>query len=126
MFSLPLLFQPSGTSSSRRSPSQVKTMALDVVKLYISLLSEFFVLSDMAVMASSSSSTTPPLFPTHSNSITTSHYFMKIVGEIQETITEIDTLEISSEASGGVRSLLESTRWKFIDVLTHAWQRGEL
>jgi exocyst complex component 2 len=99
-------------------------MALDVVKLYITLLSEFFVLSDMAVMTSSSSSATPPLFPTHSNSLTTAHYFMKIIGEIQETIGEIDTMDISSEAAGGVRNLLESTRWKFIDVLTHGWQRG--
>lgn len=98
-------------------------MALDIVKLYISLLSEFFVLSDMAVMTSSTS-TTPPLFPTHSNSLTMSHYFMKIIGEVQETIGEIDTMDISSEAAGGVRNLLESARWKFVDSLTHAWQRG--
>jgi exocyst complex component 2 len=98
-------------------------MALDVVKLYISLLSEFFVLSDMAVM-STATSTTPPLFPAHSNSLTTAHYFMKMVGEIQETISEIDTMDISSEAAGGVRNLLESARWKFVDLLTLAWQRG--
>jgi exocyst complex component 2 len=99
-------------------------MALDIVKLYIGLLSEFFVLSDMAVMTSSAS-TTPPLFPNHSNSLTTAHYFMKTIGEIQETISEIDTMDISSEAAGGVRNLLESARWKFVDILTHAWQRGE-
>ena len=30
-------------SSSRRSPTQCRTMALDIIKLYISLLSEFFI-----------------------------------------------------------------------------------
>jgi exocyst complex component 2 len=100
-------------------------MALDIVKLYIALLSEFFVLSDMAAMASSSASTAPAVFPTHSNSLTTAHYLMKILGEIQDTMGEIDTMDISSEAAGGMRSLLESARWKFVDVLVQGWQRGE-
>jgi exocyst complex component 2 len=118
------LYQSSAGTTSRRSPSQVKGMALDIVKLYIALLSEFFVLSDMAASMSSATLVPPPLFPTHSNSLTTAHYLMKILGEIQDAMGEVDAMDISSEAAGGMRSLIESTRWKFVDVLIHAWQRG--
>lgn len=101
-------------------------MALDVVKLYISLLSEFFLFSDMAVMTppASSSNTTPPLLPKNSNAITTAHHLMKILGEIQESVTEINGMEISNDASSSLKSLLESARWKFEDILIHAWLRG--
>ena len=102
-------------------------MALDVVKLYISLLSEFFLFSDKAVVMTppgSSSNTTPPLLPKDSNSITTAHHLMKILGEIQESVTEINGMEISNDASSSLKSLLESARWKFEDILIHAWLRG--
>ncbi|CAL1708863.1 unnamed protein product [Somion occarium] len=114
-----------GAPSSRRSPSQCRTMALDIVKLYISLLSEFFLFSDMAVMTppTSSSNTTPPLLPRDSNSLTTAHHLMKILGEIQESVSEINGMEISNDASSSLKSLLESARWKFEDILIHAWLR---
>lgn len=101
-------------------------MALEIVKLYISLLSEFFVLSDMAVMRSAESVTTPPLLPSDSNVLTTAHYLMRLLSEIVETTGELTNMDISGEAAAGLRSLLESTRWKFEDVLVHAWARGQL
>ncbi|KII91212.1 hypothetical protein PLICRDRAFT_173102 [Plicaturopsis crispa FD-325 SS-3] len=117
--------KPTGTGGTRRSPTQCRTMALDVVKLYIALLSEFFTLSDMAVMASPSGShnTTPPLLPAHSNAMTTSHYLMKILGEVQDSVNEVNGMEISNEAASGLKGLLESARWRFEDILTRAWLR---
>lgn len=104
-------------------------MALDVVKLYITLLSEFFKLSDVSLMASPSvynrDNSTPALLPAHSNSFTTAHFLMKILGEVQDSVNEVNGMEISGEAASGLKSLLESTRWRFEDVLTHAWNRGE-
>jgi exocyst complex component 2 len=100
-------------------------MALDVIKLYVSLLSEFFVFSDMAVM-------TPPtegnlqLLPDDSNSLTTAHYLMKILTEIQDNVNEINSMEISGDMSSSLKGLLESAKWGFEDVLTHAWVRGML
>ncbi|KAJ7237307.1 exocyst complex component sec5 [Mycena haematopus] len=109
-------------STSRRSPSQCKTMALDIIKLYISLVSQFFRLSDMAVMTSPGGSTSPEL-PTNSNSLCTAHYLMKILGEIQETVNELNAMEISSETASGLKSLLESAKWRFEDLLISAWLR---
>ncbi|KAI0702034.1 exocyst complex component Sec5-domain-containing protein [Cerioporus squamosus] len=109
-------------TSSRRSPTQCRTMALDIIKLYVALLSEFFMFSDMAVM-SPGRNTAPPLFPKSSNSLTTAHHLMKILGEIQDSVNDITGIEISGEATSSLKALLESARWKFADLLVNAWLR---
>lgn len=101
-------------------------MALDIVKLYMSLLSEFFMFSDMAVMMSpnASSSGAPALLPRDSNSLTTLYHLTRILGEIQDGVNEINGMEISSEATSSLKGLLESARWKFEDILIQSWLRG--
>lgn len=100
-------------------------MALDIIKLYITLLSEFFLFSDMAVM-SPGRNTTPPLFPKSSNSLTTAHHLMKLLGEIQDSANDVAGMDISSEATSSLKSLLESAKWKFADILVNDWLRGQL
>lgn len=101
-------------------------MAQDVVKLYISLISEFFTLSDMAVMASPSARDPGPShLPTNCHSLSTAHYLMKILGELQETVNDLNALEISLEVASSLKSLLESVKWRFVDILVNAWMRGE-
>lgn len=101
-------------------------MALDVVNLYITLLSEYFKLSDITVMAaqSSNNNASSAFLPNNSTSFTTAHFLMKILGEIQDSVNEVNGMDISDEAASGLRNLLESTRWRFEDILTHAWLRG--
>ncbi|KAH8993621.1 exocyst complex component Sec5-domain-containing protein [Lactarius hatsudake] len=111
-------------TSSRRSPSQVRTMAHDVVRLYVSLLSEFFVFSDMAVTTPSmGEGSFAPLLPGDSNALTTAHYLMKIMAEIQDNVNEINSMEISGEMRSSLDDLLENAKWGFEDVLTHTWVR---
>ncbi|KAJ7275010.1 exocyst complex component sec5 [Mycena rebaudengoi] len=117
-------FKRPQSASSRRSPTQCRTMALDIVKLYISLISQFFKLSDMAaVMSPGGNNTNPPALPTNSNSLCTAHYLMKILGEVQETVNELNGMEISNEVSSGLKSLMESAKWRFEDILVTAWLR---
>jgi exocyst complex component 2 len=101
-------------------------MALDIIKLYITLLSEFFKLSDVTVMVSqgSNSSVSLPHVPSHSNSFATAHFLTKMLGEVQDSVNEVNGMEISGEAASGLKSLLESVRWRFEDILNHAWLRG--
>ncbi|KAH7869129.1 exocyst complex component Sec5-domain-containing protein [Lentinula edodes] len=117
----------SSSSTSRRSPSQCRTMALDIVKLYISFLSQFFNLSDMAVTSSpgipSSNDATSTLLPSNSNSLSTAHYLLKIFGEIQDCVNELNAMEISGDVSASLKGLLDSTKWRFEDVLIAAWLR---
>lgn len=106
-------------SSSRRSSSQCRQMALDIIKLYINFLSEFFILSD--VLSNSSTTNSPEHFPSHSNSLTTAHWLTKILNEVQDCVAEISALELGE--GGLVKGLVESTRWRFEDVLVRSWLR---
>ena len=99
-------------------------MAHEIIKLYVSLLSEFFVFSDMAVTTPLGDRSSTPFLPEDSNSLTTAHYLMKILTEIQDNVNEINSLEISGEMSSSLKGLLESAKWGFEDVLTHGWVRG--
>lgn len=101
-------------------------MAFDIVKLYISLLSEFFKFSDAAVQSPTGEpASSPPLLPSDSNSLTTVHHLVKILGEIQECVNEVNAMEISNDVSNSLKGLLESARWKFEDILINAWIRGK-
>ena len=113
---------PTSSSGSRRSASQCRTMALDVVKLYISLISEFFILSDMSA---SPKSKVPPLLPVSSHSMSTAYYLLKMLNDIQDTVNELNLMEISNETSASLKNLLESVKWRFEDVLVAAWLRGD-
>jgi exocyst complex component 2 len=102
-------------------------MATDIVKLYVSLLSEFFTLSDMAVITSpggGSAAVEPPFLPPGTNSLTTSFYLARILQEITECINDVGATEMSSEAGAGLKELLETSRWKFEDALGYTWLRG--
>lgn len=119
--------QPAPFNASRRSPSQCRMMILDIVKLYITLISEFFKLSDIAVMAAPDLGRqlqTQNLLPSNSNALTTAHYLIKIMGEVQETVNDISAMDISEDASSGLKSLVESARWRFTETLAIAWRRG--
>lgn len=106
-------------SSSRRSASQCRQMALDIIKLYINFLSEFFILSD--VLSNSPTPNSPEHLPSHSNSLTTAHWLTKILSEVQDCVTEIGALELGE--GGLVKGLVESMRWRFEDVLVRSWLR---
>jgi hypothetical protein len=47
-----------------------------------------------------------------------------MLGEVQDSVNEVNGMEISGEAASGLKSLLESVRWRFEDILNHAWLRG--
>ncbi|KAJ9115628.1 hypothetical protein QFC20_000954 [Naganishia adeliensis] len=87
-----------------------RKMALDIIKLYISLLGQFFTLSDISIAsarkpgqsASQSSNlgqstghseaAMPDFVPRNANSLITCHYASKILAEILDSAGEIDAL----------------------------------
>lgn len=100
-------------------------MALDVVKLYISLLSDFFTVSDVTVMMSSRTPMSPlPLLPVQTNVYITGHYLSKVLTEVQDLVTEVIGMDISNDAEKGLKSLLNGMQWRFVDTLISAWSRG--
>lgn len=118
------IWQP-GMQSCGRSPSQCRTMVLGIVQSYISFLSEFFSLSDMAATAAATNSGQLPKFlPVGSDSLTTSHHLIRLLGEITECINELLGLEVSSETISSLKELLETVTWKFEETLCATWLRG--
>jgi exocyst complex component 2 len=72
-----------------------------------------------------SSSNQIPLLPANSNSLIAAQYLIKVLGEIQDCVYEVNVMEISNDAFVGLKDMMESLRWRFIDILTHTWLRGE-
>ena len=101
-------------------------MALDIIRLYVTLLSEFFALSDKSVVSSSSTEPVPPPFvPAGANSPTVAYFLLKILNEIGECVNDIGGIELGMEANSTMKNLLESARWMFEDALAAAWCRGQ-
>ncbi len=124
------LAQNLGTGT-KRNPTQCRTMALDIVNEYISLVSRFFVLSKVAIMAPEAKNgipvdaSIPPLrLPENSHSLCTAYHIQHIFGEVQDCVNEIMALDISEEVRSGLTSLMDNLKWRFVDVLTDAWVRG--
>lgn len=57
--------------------------------------------------------------------MSTAYYLLKMLNDIQETVNELNSMEISNEASASLKNLLESVKWRFEDVLVAAWLRGK-
>lgn len=103
-------------------------MILKIVQQYMTLLSEFFTLSDMAASSArqNTSDMLPSFVPRGSDSLTTSHYLVKLLAEMTDCVNEVVAMEVSPEATTGLKTLLETARWKFEEALCKVWLRGWL
>ncbi len=100
-------------------------MALEIVKLYISLVAEFFHISEQGTRPSRKNTPPAAFVPIGSNSLSAGHYLTKILSEIAECVHDVGVIEISSEASFELSNLLSAARWRFEDVLCELWLRGK-
>lgn len=117
-----------------RKVEQCQNMAKGVIDLYASLLSEFFNL-----VPPSSHSSSPALLsqdmnkddnnddyyylfvPPHSDSVASCHFLTKILHEMSECVNDIDAINLSADASSALITLMENTRWKFVEIICEAW-----
>ena len=112
-------------------------MTLEIIRLYVSCISQFFTLSDVTIASSPNNPTAnvcPDFVPQHSNSITTCHFTSRILADIVETSSELEGIggTIEGERAGNqmeVRNLLkgflESCRWRFEEAICATWSKGE-
>lgn len=102
-------------------------MAQEAIRLYIAQLSAFFKLSAPGVSptaTSASSGAPPPFVPRLSNSLTAGVWSNRIVAEIVEAGTELNLGEIGADVTKDWQGLLDSARWKFVDVICETWRLG--
>lgn len=102
-------------------------MAQKIVRIYVAQLSAFFKLSapTAAPATASSSSGSPPAFvPKASNSLTAGVWSNRILAEIVEAGTGLNLNEIGTEVAKEWHGLLDSARWKFVEVICETWRLG--
>ncbi|KZO98600.1 hypothetical protein CALVIDRAFT_562045 [Calocera viscosa TUFC12733] len=109
--------------TTRRSPAQIRTMSLELTRIYVSLISEHFTLSD--ALASPQPSTTFIFLPPVTNSLTSAHYLEKLLGELNDCVGDVMGLEMGGgiEAGEGLKGLVETARWRYVDVLCEGWHK---
>lgn len=66
----------------------------------------------------------PAFVPPSSNTLTVSHWLLKILSELTECTGDIGALELAGEASASLRELVASARWKFEESICASWVRG--
>ncbi|CAE6406035.1 unnamed protein product [Rhizoctonia solani] len=114
------------STGTRRSPTQCRTMALDIVRQYISLISEYFKLSDMAVstLSPTANGQVPSSFvPPSADSVSAAHWLQLILKEIVDCSREIGEMEIGGDAASMLKELIDGARWTFGDALCGLWLR---
>ncbi|KAK4055272.1 Exocyst complex component S5 [Microbotryomycetes sp. JL201] len=114
---------------NKRSPTQCRVMSQDIVTLYVTLVSTFFTLSSSTKASpdpNADPNATPPLppfVPPTANAATNCHWLLKVLSELNESVSELVTLELAGEANQSLKELVSSTRWRFEEAICSAWVR---
>ncbi|KIR53565.1 exocyst protein [Cryptococcus gattii Ru294] len=114
-------------AASNRPANTCRIMALEILKLYSSLLSQFFKLSDPAVAESTShkdgSHQLPSFVPAGTTVITACYFAEKLVEYVSDCAGELAVHEIVNDSGNSMKGLIESMKWKMEEVIGAAWAR---
>ncbi|ADV19942.1 Exocyst protein, putative [Cryptococcus gattii WM276] len=114
-------------AASNRPANTCRIMALEILKLYSSLLSQFFKLSDPAVAESTAhkdgSHQLPSFVPAGTTVITACYFAEKLVEYVSDCAGELAVHEIVNDSGNSMKGLIESMKWKMEEVIGAAWAR---
>ncbi|CAG8604734.1 2351_t:CDS:10 [Ambispora gerdemannii] len=112
-----------------RKVEQCQNMAKGVIDLYASLLFEFFTLTSPHEDTSSNTpgvpapnNDSPSFIPPHSDSVTTCYFLTRIVMEMSDCVNDINSINMSSEASRALSTLMDKSRWGFVEIICNVWK----
>ncbi|KAK8850389.1 hypothetical protein IAR55_004307 [Kwoniella newhampshirensis] len=113
---------------SRRPVNTCRSMAFEILRLYNTSLSQFFTLSDVAIAEAAirkegEDLPMPPFVPAGTSVITASYFGEKLVDEVAECAGELLGMDVGGDAGNGLKSLLDSLRWRFEEVISVTWAR---
>lgn len=110
--------------ASHRPSSSCRQMASDIIKTYLSTLSQFFTLSDLALVSRSKSNSTIPSFvPAGTTVLAACHFSEKILDDVADCVLELTAIDVGKEASQGAKGMLDSLRWRLEEVISTTWAR---
>ena len=104
-------------------------MAMEIVELYISHLSNFFGLSDPSLDApkrqDEEAKPLPTFVPLGTTVLTACHFGEKLVEEVYDGITDLMGVDVGGESGSGLKSMLHALRSRFQGIISTSWARGE-
>ena len=109
-----------GSQSAERIYTQAKAWATEALDAYISLLSHFFTLTDVSILARQPLSPLADWVPRDTCSLTAAHYMRTMLTELVEAVNDLAVLGITSSSS--LKGLLANARFCFIETLCLLWQ----
>lgn len=119
----------SGTlRASHRPATECRSMASNIVKLYIATLSQFFKLNDISVanapnLRRDGLRDVPSFVPAGSTVLAASYFCERIVDDVADCVTELMAIDVGKDASQAARAMLDSLRWRMEEVVTATWHR---
>lgn len=121
-------------NTTRRSPAQIRQLAVDIGKRFVSLVGQHFTLSDVSIATSpGKQSETPSMefVPTGCTSITAAHFLKKILSEVTDCVDELEGFGAASSETGGSKSqndlqvaldaMVTNCRWRATEVVCALW-----
>ncbi|KAN0060309.1 Exocyst complex component S5 [Thecaphora frezii] len=100
--------------------AQSKAWATEALDAYVSLLSHFFTLTDVSILARQPLSPLPDWVPSGTCSATAAHFMRSTLVDLIEAVNDLAVLGIASSSS--LKGLLSNARFRFTEVLCHLWQ----
>ncbi|CAJ0642462.1 13578_t:CDS:10 [Entrophospora sp. SA101] len=109
-----------------RKVEQCQNMAKGVIDLYALLLFRFFSIDPTQTfsedIATTAIPTTSPLFvPSYSDSITTCYFLTRILHVISDCVNDINSINMASDVSGALITLMKQIRGKFTEIICNVW-----
>ncbi|ODO10434.1 hypothetical protein I350_01029 [Cryptococcus amylolentus CBS 6273] len=124
---------------TNRPASVCRTMALEIMKLYVGLVSGFFRLSDGGVAESGFANASaararagdglPPASPSTgwvpqgSTSVLVGYFAEKLVDEIADCAGELGAYDVGNNEESLMKGLVDSMKWKMEEVLATSWAK---
>ncbi|WVF68144.1 hypothetical protein IAT40_002907 [Kwoniella sp. CBS 6097] len=112
--------------ASRRPANTCRSMALEIIRLYNTTLSQFFTLSDVALAETRKEDQDPPIphfVPVGTSTITACFFAERLIDDVSDCAGELSSVDVGSEAGSGLKTMLDSLRWRLIEVIAATWSR---
>lgn len=100
---------------------RARSWASESIESYVELLSSFFTLTDVSLLARQPLGSVPGWVPSNTCCMTAAHYMHLILQELAETVTTLTAMDIG-HTPATLKSLTTNARFMFTEVLCNLWQ----
>ncbi|CAO1633758.1 unnamed protein product [Sympodiomycopsis kandeliae] len=101
--------------------NRARAWAHESIESYVQLLSSFFTLTDVSILARQPLSKVPAWVPANTCCMTAAHYMHMILQDLSDTVTTLTAMDIG-HSPATLKSFMTNARFMFTEVLCNLWQ----